>query len=181
MNLNRIFYFVLVVICFQQTILCSPLNSDIHSSDDPSAIVNYRASESQQVEDVQEQISQEPVQQNAIVEEPVQQDVIVEEHVKQEPIEQQHVEQEPIKSTHEITNERTEVECTRPACVKAKPNFSKAITILKKGEIRRLIQRLNNYANQFSHLLGNLIAKIATIKVAAPAVIKSGEFSSLSC
>ena len=136
MNLNCIFYFVLVVICFQQTTLCSPLNSDIHSSDDPSAIVNYRASESQQVEDVQEQISQEPVQQNAIVEEPVQQDVIVEEHVKQEPIEQQHVEQEPIKSTHE----RTEVECTRPACVKAKPNFSKAITILKKGKIRRLIQ-----------------------------------------
>ena len=146
MNLNRIFYFVLVVICFQQTTLCSPLNSDIHSSDDPSAIVNYRASESQQVEDVQEQTSQEPVQQEPvkqesieqepIEQEPVQQDVIVEEPAKQEPIEQQHVEQEPIKSTHEITNERTEVACTRPACVKAKPNFSKATAILAKGKFR---------------------------------------------
>ena len=142
MKLNCIFYVVLVVTCLQQTILCSPVDIEIHSSDDPSALVDYRAIESQQVEDVQEQTSQEPVQQEPvkqesieqepIEQEPVQQDVIVEEPVKQEPIEQQHVEQEPIKSTHE----RTEVTCTRPACVKAKPNFSKATAILAKGKFR---------------------------------------------
>lgn len=154
---------------------------EIHTSD-TSPVVSYSAVETQQIENVQkpvvqESVKQEPVKEQPIKQEAVKQEPVKEEPVKEEPVKEVPIKQEPVKQPvkeapapepisevhdhHEVHHHDKEVitETTCSTCGKAKPDYTKALAILKKGHV---------------------IAAIATAKVAAPAVITSAKVAGLA-